>query len=56
MSVDKVLNRPMFRQVALRKGYIKPKKARVGQFIRGSGFSMNPIATQNVFLQQRNNN
>ena len=38
----------MFRQVALRKGYIKPKKARVGQFIRGSGFSMNPIATQNV--------
>ena len=48
MSVNNVLNRPMFRQVALRKGYIKPKKARVGQFIRGSGFSMNPIATQNV--------
>ena len=48
MSVNNVLNRPMFRQVALRKGYIKPKKAKVGQFIRGSGFSMNPIATQNV--------
>ena len=48
MSVNNVLNRPMFRQVALRKGYIKPKKARVGQFIRGSGFSMNPVATQNV--------
>jgi hypothetical protein len=48
MSVNNVLNRPMFREVALRKGYLKPKKARVGQFIRGSGFSMNPIATQNV--------
>ncbi len=47
MSVDKVLNRPMFRQVALRKGYIKPVKARVGQFMMG------PV-TQNITGQIAN--
>ena len=39
MSVDKVLNRPMFRQVALRKGYLKPIKASNGNFV------MNPTPT-----------
>ena len=33
MSLDKVLNRPLFRQQALKKGAIKPIKARVGQMI-----------------------
>ena len=28
--MNKVLNRPMFRQAALRKGHIKPIKANVG--------------------------
>ena len=31
--MDKVLNRPLFRKVALKKGYIKPIKARTGEFI-----------------------
>ena len=31
--MNKVLNRPLFRKVALKKGYIKPIKARVGEFI-----------------------
>ena len=39
MSVEKVLNRPMFRQVALRKGYLKPIKASTGNFV------MNPVPT-----------
>jgi len=33
MSLNKVLNRPMFRKEALRKGHLKPIKANVGQFI-----------------------
>jgi hypothetical protein len=33
MSVNNVLNRPMFRQVALRKGYLKPIKASNGNFV-----------------------
>ena len=39
MSVNNVLNRPMFRQVALRKGYLKPIKASTGNFV------MNPVPT-----------
>ena len=39
MSVNNVLNRPMFRQVALRKGYLKPIKASNGNFV------MNPTPT-----------
>ena len=31
--MNKVLNRPMFRAQALRKGYLKPIKANVGQMI-----------------------
>ena len=31
--MNKVLNRPLFRKVALKKGYIKPIKARTGEFI-----------------------
>jgi len=30
MSINKVLNRPMFRQTALKKGHLKPIKANVG--------------------------
>ena len=33
MSINKVLNRPMFRQQALRKGHIKVIKAQTGEFI-----------------------
>ena len=33
MSLDKVLNRPLFRQQALKKGALKPVKARIGQMI-----------------------
>ena len=33
MSLNKVLNRPMFRQEALRKGVLKPIKARTGRSI-----------------------
>ena len=39
MSENNVLNRPMFRQVALRKGYLKPIKASTGNFV------MNPVPT-----------
>ena len=33
MSLNKVLNRPLFRQQALKKGALKPIKARIGQMI-----------------------
>jgi hypothetical protein len=33
MSLNKVLNRPLFRQAALKKGYLKPIRAQVGQMI-----------------------
>ena len=33
MSLNKVLNRPLFRQAALKKGYLKPIKAYTGQMI-----------------------
>jgi hypothetical protein len=33
MSLDKVLNRPLFRQEALKKGALKPVKARIGQMV-----------------------
>ena len=33
MSLNKVLNRPLFRQAALKKGYLKPIKAQIGQMI-----------------------
>jgi len=34
MSINKVLNRPMFRKEALKQGVLKPIKARVGQYIQ----------------------
>jgi len=34
MSLNRVLNRPMFRREALRKGVLKPIKARVGRFFK----------------------
>ena len=33
MSLNKVLNRPLFRQQALKRGALKPVKARIGQMI-----------------------
>ena len=35
MSLNRILNRPMFRREALRKGHLKPIKARVGRSIIG---------------------
>jgi len=46
MSLNKVLNRPLFRQQALKKGAIKPIKARVGQMIGpavGGSTAFNPM-------------
>ena len=37
MSLNKVLNRPMFRHKALRKGDLKPIQARVGRSVGGPG-------------------
>ena len=34
MSINKVLNRPMFRKEALKQGVLKPIKARVGRYIQ----------------------
>jgi len=48
MSLNRVLNRPLFRQQALKKGALKPIKARVGQFMMG------PV-TQNVTGQMQRN-
>ena len=33
MSINKILNRPMFRREALRKGHLKPLKAQNGRMI-----------------------
>ena len=40
MSLNKVLNRPMFRQKALRKGHLKPIHARVGISVGGPGVAV----------------
>ena len=37
MSLNKVLNRPMFRHKALRRGHLKPIQARVGRSVGGPG-------------------
>ena len=42
MSLNRVLNRPMFRKEALRKGVLKPIKAKVGRFMEGPGFKQGP--------------
>ena len=45
MSINKVLNRPMFRQTALKKGHLKPIKARIGQMVgmpTGGSTAYNP--------------
>ena len=39
MSLNKVLNRPMFRREALRRGVLKPIKARTGEFVMVPGTS-----------------
>ena len=46
MSLDKVLHRPLFRQQALKKGALKPIKARIGQMIglpTGGSSAYNPM-------------
>ena len=41
MSLNKVLNRPMFRREALRKGVLKPIRAKVGIYA-GPGYKQGP--------------
>ncbi len=48
MSLNRVLNRPMFRREALRRGVLKPIKAQSGEFVMVPGTSK----TQNVARQQ----
>ena len=48
MSLNKVLNRPMFRREALRRGVLKPIKARTGEFVMVPGTSQ----TTNIARQQ----
>ena len=46
MSLDKVLNRPLFRQQALRKGALKPIQARIGTMVglpTGGSLAYNPM-------------
>jgi len=47
MSLNKVLNRPLFREAALKKGYLKPIKAFDGRFI-------GPPTAQQSFIGPRN--
>lgn len=42
MSLNRVLNRPMFRREALRKGVLKPIKARIGRFMQGPLLQQGP--------------
>jgi len=42
MSLNKVLNRPMFRKEALRRGALKPIKAKVGKFMEGPAMQQGP--------------
>jgi hypothetical protein len=45
MSINKVLNRPMFRETALKKGHLKPIKARIGTMVglpTGGSTAYNP--------------
>lgn len=45
MSINKVLNRPIFRNAALKKGHLKPIKARIGQMVglpTGGSTAYNP--------------
>jgi len=54
MSLNKVLNRPLFRQQALRKGALKPVKARIGQMIGpavGGSTAYNPMRVPTVVPQ-----
>ena len=45
MSINKVLNRPMFRQQALKKGHLKPIHAQTGVMVGGAP-TQNITATQ----------
>jgi hypothetical protein len=48
--MNKVLNRPMFRREALRKGVLKPIKARVGQYIaQGPMMQQGPMPAQGPY-------
>ena len=44
MSLNKVLNRPMFRQKALKKGHLKPIHAEIGTMVGGTTTSSPPPA------------
>jgi hypothetical protein len=48
--MNKVLNRPMFRREALRRGVLKPVKARVGQYIQqGPMMQQGPMRAQGPY-------
>ena len=50
MSLNKVLNRPMFRREALRRGVLKPIKAKVGQYIQqGPMMQQGPMPAQGPY-------
>ena len=42
MSLNKVLNRPMFRREALRKGVLTPIRAKVGIYAQGPAMQQGP--------------
>jgi hypothetical protein len=48
--MNRVLNRPMFRREALRRGVLKPVKARVGQYIQqGPMMQQGPVRAQGPY-------
>lgn len=49
MSINKVLNRPLFRKEALRRGAIKPIKARVGRYFQGPNMYQGAPTSQGDF-------
>ena len=54
MSLDKVLNRPLFRQQALKKGALKPVRARVGTMVglpTGGSTAFNPMRVPTINQQ-----
>jgi len=56
MSLNKVLNRPMFRKEALKKGALKPIKARIGQMVglpTGGSTAYNPRRVPVVITRTR---
>ena len=47
MSLNKVLNRPMFRQKALKKGDLKPVHAQMGTMVGSPGPTITGVVNPN---------